>query len=152
MKALGSFVFPSSRLFTNTADVILRGPELSPRRPPEAHFNSDGWIRDGVMRFILRQAIKHWCKQTKSRDARHCRLQRSRWPACDCRTSKPRLWEEKKCVYWVTGWVRPDSLLDLQVAFEQSKPHSVPAPETIQTAGTGYAVCCWLICEAALSS
>lgn len=42
MKALGSFVFPSSRLFTNTADVILCGPELSPHRPPEAHFTSDG--------------------------------------------------------------------------------------------------------------
>lgn len=34
MKALGSFVFPSSRLFTNTADVILRGPRVVPTSPP----------------------------------------------------------------------------------------------------------------------
>lgn len=53
MNALGSFVFPSSSLFTNTANATLGGPVSSPHHPREAHFTSDGWICDGVMWFIF---------------------------------------------------------------------------------------------------
>lgn len=61
MKALGFFVFPSSRLFTNPADATLDGSVLSPPRPPGGALHLR-WLntRWGDVVYICGEAIKHW--------------------------------------------------------------------------------------------